>query len=307
MSRITTELSVVKEIIEFVTTSCHMILDSADSIAQRIDEIIEKTVTIKRIEGEAAAQNRTTCNDLQFAIQKSRNYTATVTDLKAFAINERRLERIYEQIRKDPPNYQPLNDYISDIQRCLGEVTQLHREFSEACNAALSTAERGEIHCGVQQKKQATKKKATQVVGGTATAATFAAGIGTGVALSVVAGVFTFGVGTVVGLGLTAAGATAGGVLVGTAGATATALIADDFKESEKAFRVLKESYNTLLTTGSDMKLKADCLQENLQLIEQKVNAVIHSKDNHETPEYALDILQATLKRLNPNNPLAEQ
>ena len=39
-----------------------------------------------------------------------------------------------------------------------------------------------------------TKKRAARVVGGTATTAIVAVGVGTGITLSVIAGVFTFGV-----------------------------------------------------------------------------------------------------------------
>ena len=300
MSKLTPEVLLVKEVMQLVITIFSMILDSAESMGRKIDEIIEKTATIKRIEGEATAQNRKICKELQFAIQKSQTYMATVMDLKVFTTDQRRLERIYEQVRQDPPNYQPLTEYINDIQRCLQRVTQLHREFSESCNAALLNAQRGEAYCAEQQKKQTAKKRTTQVVGGTATAATLATGIGTGVVLSVVAGVFTFGIGTVVGLGATAAGATAGGLIVGSAGAAATALIADHFKESEEAFRKLKESYKTLQTMGSNIQLDVNGLQQSLQRIGANVADVIHSRDNHETPEYTLNILQASLAQLNP-------
>lgn len=307
MAETTSDLLVVKEVVQFVLTTSATILECSDGMVRKIDETIEKTATIKRIEGEAGAQNMTTSNDLQFAIHQSQNYTATVADLKAFVTHEKRVKQIYKQIRRNPPNYKPLNDYISDIQQCLGKVTQSYSEFSESCNAALLTAEKGAIHCAEEQERQAARKLATQVVGGTATAATFAAGIGTGVALSVIAGVFTFGVGTVVGLSLTAAGTAVGGLVVGGAGAAATALIADNFKESEEAFRVLKENYKALLAMGKKVQLEIKCLQDSLQKINADVTHVIHNRDNHKTPRYALDLLQATLQRIDPKNPLGKK
>ena len=141
-------------------------------------------------------------------------------------------------------------------------------------------------------------KTTTQVVGGMATAAAYGAGIGTGVAASVAAGTFTFGIGTLIRLGITATTAMAAGVGMGTVGAMATHRIANNFDKSEKALEELKKSFGSLQEIGYKMNNNLVKLQLQVESICTDINDVKHSRNHHETPEYAIERLQERLAQV---------
>ena len=120
---------------------------------------------------------------------------------------------------------------------------------------------------------------AAQVIGGTIAAGTMAAGVGTGVALSVVAGVFTFGIGTVVGLGLTAAGAAAAGTGIGAGTAVATHCIASDYEQARKSFGYFASTFDDLWRVTQNLKKEVDLVR----------SQVIHLKDSIEDSEHSME------------------
>ena len=141
----------------------------------------------------------------------------------------------------------------NQLKRSMVKAESKHQEYDNSCQNVRQTC----ILAAEESKKMRiaaqSKKKATQGVGGALAATTIAASVGTGVALSVVAGVFTFGIGTVVGLGITAGATAIGGAAVGTGTAIATHVIAMDFEKTEKALRSLSFTFDSMERISSDL------------------------------------------------------
>ena len=269
--------------------------DELASLAQQIGRNIEETclkmTETQKQEGRSIQILREISHNVQTVIERARQYTETVRDLARCTNHEAQMKKIYRGLQCQTPNYRPLDDYIGDLLRFIADANQLYSEFSKSCDVQISAAGSAEELCRDMAREARNSKTTTQFVGGTASAAAYAAGIGTGVAASVVAGTFTLGIGTLVGLGITATTATATGVGVGTVGVMATHCIANNFDKSEKTLNELKESFGSLQEIGYKMNANLVKLQLRVESICTAINDVRHSRDHHETPEYAIERL----------------
>lgn len=140
-----------------------------------------------------------------------------------------------------------LVDFYDDICRHLKEAQNKYSTFESDCREASRFAGRAASACKREGDRLNRNKKIGGVVGG----GVAAAGIGTGVALSVVAGIFTFGVGTVIGLATTAAASTVAGVVTG----VGTAIYAVDCHLAERKLDEVSRNFDSLTR-------KAECLQD---------------------------------------------
>ena len=128
-------------------------------------------------------------------------------------------------------------------------------------------------------------------MGGKATTAIVAVGVGTGITLSVIAGVFTFGVGTIIGLSVMAAGAAAAGIGFGGVSDAVTAHLASDYEETETVFRKLKE-------IAAEMQQAVQSLHRKVKVIEADIDLVKNSMDNQGSPNYPMNRSNENLGKL---------
>ena len=262
-----------------------------------IRETNKALAKINAIEGESAAQNRDICQRLQSAIAKAQSFNAMVERLST--INDQELiATINEELQCQPPNQQPLRDYIRNLEEITRKVQQFYSEFSSACTTAIEQANDAiEIY---EKKVTAArnKKRTTLVGGGAATTVAFGVGVGTGIALSVVAGVFTFGAGTIIGLSVTAAGVAAAGIGAGALVATGTVYVASDFAKSETAFRELKDNVASMEKIGTELQQAVQSLHRRLEVIEADIGLVKSSMDTRGSPKYPMSRLNENLGKL---------
>ena len=276
---------------------CANVSDLNARLASIITEISTALTQINAIEGESAAQNRAICQRLQSVTAQAQSYVVTVGNLSTIASQER-IATINQQLQCQPPNQQPLRDYIRELELTIGRVQQSYTEFSAACTTAIDLINEAVETNEAKAIAARTKKRAARVVGGTATTAIIAVGVGTGITLSVITGVFTFGVGTIVGLSVTAAGAAAAGVGFGGVSAAVTAHIASDYEETETAFRRLKEIVASMENIRTEMQQAVRCLHRKVEVIDADINLVKNSMENQGLPNYPLSRLNENLGRL---------
>ena len=276
---------------------CANVSDLNARLASIITEINTALTQINAIEGESAAQNRAICQRLQSVTAQAQSYVVTVGNLSTIA-NQERIATINEMLQHQPPNQQPLRDYIRELEQTIGQVQHRHSEFSSACTTVIDLTNEAVETNEAKAIAARTKKRAARVVGGTATTAIIAVGVGTGITLSVIAGVFTFGVGTIVGLSVTAAGAAAAGVGFGGVSAAVTAHIASDYEETETAFRRLKEIVASLQAIRTEMQQAVQSLHRKVEVIEADIGIVKNSMDNQGSPNYPMSRLNENLGRL---------
>ena len=279
------------------SVQCDTVSDLDAILASIMAELNTALVEIDAIEGESAAQNRAICQKLQYAAAQAQRYSAMVRELHTIA-NQERIATINQQLQCQPPNQQPLKDFIRELKQTIGRVKPCYSEFSSACKTAMElTNEAIEIHEN-RATAARTKKRAARVVGGTATTAIVAAGVGTGVILSVVAGAFTFGVGTIIGLSATAVGAAAAGVVVGGVSAVTTAHIASDYAETETAFRLQKGGVASLQKIRTKMEQVVQSLNSKVEVIENDINLIKNIMANQGSVKHLLSRLNKNLAQL---------
>ena len=276
---------------------CDTVSDLNAKLSSIITEINTALTQINAIEGKSAAQNRDICQKLQYATAQAQSYSVMVGNLSTIA-NQERIATINEMLQSQPPNQQPLRDYIKELELTIGEVQKRYTDFSAACNTGIELTNDAVETNEAKAIAARTKKRAARVVGGTATTAIIAVGVGTGITLSVIAGVFTFGVGTIVGLSVTAAGAAAAGVGFGGVSAAVTAHIASDYEETETAFRRLKEIVASMENIRTEMQQAVRCLHRKVEVIDADINLVKNSMENQGSPNYPLSRLNENLGQL---------
>ncbi len=135
-------------------------------------------------------------------------------------------------------NYQNCKNRLEKGRKSLADSEVIYETLKSYCNDARRSCDAAEYKLKKEGESAQSKKTAAQVTGGVLGTA----GIGTGVALSVVAGIFTFGIGTVVGLATTAAVASAAGIGAGVAGA----VYAQQYSESAENFKKLSKNFSQL-------------------------------------------------------------
>ena len=175
----------------------------------------------------------------------------SIDDIFYYGKESTTVDKVREEIASG--KYCALQTLTDQLKRSMVKAESKHQEYDNSCQNVRQTCILAAEESKEMRIEAQSKKKATQGVGGALAATTMAAGVGTGVALSVVAGVFTFGIGTVVGLGITAGATAIGGVAVGTGTAIATHVIAMDFEKTEKALRSLSFTLDSMERLSSDL------------------------------------------------------
>ena len=280
-----------------VFMQCDTVSDLDAILAEIMTELNTALDEINTIEGESAAQNRDICQKLQSAAAQAQHYSAMVRVLHTIA-NQERIATINQQLKCQPPNQQPLKYYISELERTIGGVQPCYDEFFSACNTATDLTNEAIEKIENKAIKARTKKRAARVVGGTATSALFALGVGTGITLSIVAGVLTFGVGTIVGLSITAAAVPAAAVGVGGVSAAVTAHIASDYEETETANRLQKGSVASLQKICIKMQQAVQKIHDKVKIIGADIDSIKNSIDNQGPLKYPLSRLNENLSKL---------
>ena len=135
-------------------------------------------------------------------------------------------------------------------------------------------------------------------MGGTASAALIAGGVGTGVTLSVIAGVFTFGIGTVVGLSVTAVATGVAGVGAGVGAGISTSMLADHFDKAKVAFSDLISEFNELLHNASSMRESCLMIRKRLCTISNKIDDIKFHKQQKHTMQLICDELDLLCSKL---------
>ena len=223
-------IDILNELVSFCTT-----------VTQRANEAIEKIHSLEVDEADLKWKFVECEKKLKQSKCKTETYVRSVKKLLRFAnISDTEWKRLVDG------NVKPLQDYLKQIVRYVGQCkdhyTILYSELEEALNNLESITSL----CAKKQAVAKGKSTAAKAVGGTASAAVIAAGLGTGVSLSIVAGVCTLGVGAVLGLSLTAVGTIIGGPVIGAGAGVATHCIASYYEKLRQTFKSIWEDFNRL-------------------------------------------------------------
>ena len=226
----------------------------------------------------AVIENIVRISDIAFAFVKS------LDSLFWFGQNEQKIQHIKDAISENK-NFQPLCEHVKELETCLSQAEKHYAEFQKECEEAKTNCLEVAEDCKHKEVDARSKKIATKAVGGTAAGVTMAAGIGTGVTLSVIAGAFTFGIGTIVGLVITGASAAVAGTAIGAGTATATHFLARSFEQIQATFAKLADHFESLRKITSGMQRSIRILKSDLQRLEDSIENVQrfhkeHSKDS---------------------------
>lgn len=259
----------VKTSVQEISGVCDTVLDLANT--KHVPIIDESTATMTRIdqiEGQQAARNREGCYRL--VVEEACAYNKGFSNLASSAKNPTTTTTIERELERQPPNFQPLAEYFSDLEQSLETVKQCYFKFNKSCDDAIVAADRAASANKLKAARPRQRETAMP------RDAVVAAGVGVGVTASIIAGLFTFGYGTIIGMGLTAAATTGvvGGATAGAAGysyvvGAGPKLSANDYQQLAAAFDQLKATYISLQKATSDMQGQLCHFHQFLEIIRE--------------------------------------
>ena len=239
-------VEVSKKLSEIISSLKHIALSITDVVSTSVKSIETLKVTQRHLKYQAKKASE----ELWRVVSLASNYCESVVVFLRCGQNEGVETRVMEDVRRG--NYKSLQSLIQQLRRNLGHALKNYEEFEEMCKTAREVFIQRIKECEEKKTEATIKKTVTQVAG------VVGAGVGTGVALSVVAGVFTLGIGTIVGLGITAVGTAIGGAAVG-ATATVAHATASDFAKSAVILMDFCNSLESMDNTAAEM---SKCLFE---------------------------------------------
>ena len=172
-------------------------------------------------------------------------------------------ESLWTDFKNCQTRFEKGNKSLADSEEVYETLVSYCKYAEGSCDTAARKLE--------QEAESVSSKKTTAYVTG---AVLGTACIGTGIALSVVAGIFTLGIGTVVGLATTAAVASAAGIGSSVAGAVIGGQYSEsveNFKKLSNNFRELSKHGTKLFGLAKDMRTSMSKISTNLGYSEAHV------------------------------------
>lgn len=281
---------VVNQITCVVDEASHLV-EAAQNFGEKISGLIDQTIEkVELLEHEAIKNNRDAIaskENILYVSDYALDFIDKLDDLFWFGQNEEQIKRIKDALNRG--NYQPLHEHTKRLVTCLSQAEQHYKKFQDKCQEAKTNCHEVAGYCEHMSVTARNKKIATQAVGGTTAAVAMAAGIGTGITLSIIAGAFTFGIGTIVGLGITGASTAVAGSAVGLGTAAATHYIACNFNETKTTFENLAATFDSMRQIASEMQRSIGIIKLKLQLLEQSIDNIKSFDDSKESICLALD------------------
>lgn len=220
------------------------------SFSDDVNYIVRETKALVGIIKEDNDVRRMSCvrhalSEIKYFIDKAHEYIGKINDIPYYFQCEFSGESTWTDYQRCKTRFEK---GMKILQECLVIYETLKSYCKDAQRSCDAAAE--ELYDKAESARK--KKIAARATGAVLTGA----GVGTGVALSVVAGVFTFGIGTVVGLATTGAVAAAAGVGSGVAGAVVGEYFnrsADNFRQMSKNFLRLSDHAIALAGLSEEM------------------------------------------------------
>ena len=200
-----------------------------------------------------------------------------------------RMQRVKEAVMRG--DMEPLKQFLELLAKNIAEAEQEYTIFVEAFKTASKACIDGAEFCKRKSQEAKTKKNATRVIGGGASAGVMAAGVGTGVVLSIAAGLVTGGIGTIVGLGATAVGAAVAGPVIGAGAAVATHCIASDFLSAQKSFSELSSSFDEMWRVTQSMRNEVSNVRLHVKQLNGSVCDAEFSRANNHDKQSIVEVL----------------
>lgn len=234
-------------------------------------------------------------DNVKRVVDRSLAYVKIFADFCFFGRDENRLKRIREKLQGD--DLGELTDFIDQLKTFLEKLQKSYEDVKAATDDFFSTVQKAVQNCRDQERRENVKKNTTRAVGGVATAGLLAAGVGTGVTLSIVAGVFTFGVGTIVGLALTAAGTAVVGTGLAAGTGVATHYTAAHFAGEQSKCEKLNDSCNKVLSSATCMDDQIRALGVEVETIATNLENVQKTRMSHNARPSLVVALDRLLQR----------
>lgn len=210
----------------------------AQSVTLAVDELkaVSKEPKMKEIWQVKAA-----CEDTQAAVDTSYKYIDKIVDVPWYGCSKEMRDlakktTTYSSIHSDLKVFKSI---IDKMQKSLSAAEEFFRALKAECKQAVRSCSEAEAACNRKAEEQRSKKKTTQITGGTIAAVGFGVALVGGGAATVAISLLTLGIGAPIAAGVTAAVAGSIGTTAGSAGAgtaIATAVIAGSCDTAAKAF-----------------------------------------------------------------------
>ena len=214
---------------------------------RKVSEIQEVTQSIRSV-ANSAVLFVDSVDDLYYYCMKT-----NFSEIKASAYNK---------------DLNPLLKFVALMDGFLKSIGIKYESFQADCRTAIKECNAAADRCCRLQAEARTRRDATRIIGGVATATTIVGGT----AASIIAGVFTLGIGTAIGLPLTAAASF-------TAGA-ATHVVSEEFAGSERVFRKYSHKFSSLTSLALDINDRAAQVHREVERFDNS-QISLHCLDHH--------------------------
>ena len=269
---------------------CSELVDSVGNFGENatrlVDEGIEKVNALKYTKIKSEYKLKAVFDDVHKVAQQSFVFVNKVDVIFYYG---KRMQRVKEAVKRG--DTEPLKQFLELLAKNIAKAEQEYIIFVEAFKTASKACICGAEFCKRKSEEAKTKKKATRAIGGTASAGVLAAGVGTGVALSIAAGLVTAGIGTIVGLSLTAAGAVAGGSAIAAGTGIATHCIASDFLSAQKSLSELTSSFDEMWRVTQSMRNEVSNVRLHVEQLNDSVCDAEFSRANDHDKQSIVEVL----------------
>jgi hypothetical protein len=284
------------EAVNDFVNDCSKVVDStrrfSECAARFVDEGIAKLDSLKHSAVKKDREVKTAFEDVRSVVKQAYTFVDKVDDMFYYGQDTEK-----EKIALQNDDTKPLLDLLDLLKTCMAKAEEEYTIFEEVSKEASQSCADAAEHCKHEAEEAKSKKRLTQAIGGTIAAGTMAAGVGTGVVLSVVAGVFTFGIGTVVGLGLTAAGAAVAGPAIGAGTAVVTHCIASDYEQAQTSFGYFASTFDDLWRVTQNIKKEVDLVRSQVICLKDSIEATEYSMEKKHAKESLLRVLDLLQKK----------
>lgn len=273
----------VKETIDALPTLLGSLRTFSDQMIMAIDDVNAKIRSVKQTEIKHEPRFVEACGEFRIMADNAYSFVYKVDDFIFFGQGEARLNDVKKAIGGD--DFNPLIDFVNELQSYLRDAGQLYKEFIEASKVATRSCVRAAETCRCRSKQANKDKKESKETGEKKAKA--AKAIGT--TASVVAFVPTLGIGTIV-------GAIATQRAVSAIRSTTDAKVSH-YEKLVEGFNALGTDLDALGLIATDMDKQASDVHLKLELIAERTDEIKASKHHDKSSLcYSLDVLCDSFK-----------
>ena len=244
---------------------------------------------------ETTSEARAICHELRQIMVHSNAYMAKVDNFAWHAKRQDRQHKVLEALRQEPPQREPLKEYLLQLARSLSRAEETYKSFEDSFNGIIKRLEKVLEDCTKNLSEVEKKQLATKITGGILASGAMVGSASVSLGLAAVAAIPTLGIGSMVILGLTGVGVATTGVGIAGITAGATHMVVRQHQKLANAIQVLIEQVKLIISV-------AKSIQSTIADVRLELDSICDIKDdiesNYEMPDSLMECVKQLFERL---------